>query len=218
MKNCIETHSGKFVDLLNPQPEQIDIYDMAWALSRVPRYVGHTTGQLPYSVGQHSLAAYRIACRLKNDEDGRLWDRFMTSVGDLGYVREYINTPVLLHVLVHDCSEAYLMDLPTPLKRLPGMAESYGVYERKMMEAIWASLGLSPPDQFTEDVIAWVDRYVLTVEVDNLIPSRGKDWTSLMKLSRHELEDFDLPRWPWAEYEEFKDVATELVAMVAERR
>ena len=48
----IETMTGKFVDLVNPDPATIDVRDIAWATSRMPRYVGHTISALPYTIGQ----------------------------------------------------------------------------------------------------------------------------------------------------------------------
>jgi len=49
----IQTFTGKFVNFLNPQPNTIDIVDIAHALAMVNRYAGHTP--LPYSVAQHSV-------------------------------------------------------------------------------------------------------------------------------------------------------------------
>lgn len=54
----IATRSGGKLDLLDPQPDQIDIKDIATALSRLPRFAGHTTEF--YSVAQHS---FHCSCR-----------------------------------------------------------------------------------------------------------------------------------------------------------
>jgi len=56
---CTETVSGKIIDLANPQVEDIDVKDIAWALSRINRYVGHTMSKLPYTVAQHSVEVSR---------------------------------------------------------------------------------------------------------------------------------------------------------------
>jgi uncharacterized protein len=56
-KNCIRTYTGRYVDVFNPKPEDIDIRDIAHALSYIPRFGGH----LPWfrSVAEHSIdAAY----------------------------------------------------------------------------------------------------------------------------------------------------------------
>jgi hypothetical protein len=47
----VQTHSGRAVDLLHPDPATILIEDVAIALSRICRYTGH----VPLSVAQHSV-------------------------------------------------------------------------------------------------------------------------------------------------------------------
>lgn len=53
MSSFILTSSGREVHLSNPRPEQIDIDDIATALSRLARFNGH--GTRFYSVAQHSV-------------------------------------------------------------------------------------------------------------------------------------------------------------------
>jgi len=52
-KTWMETISGRRMDLLNPDPDQIDIEDIAHQLGIIPRFTGAT--RFPYSVAQHSL-------------------------------------------------------------------------------------------------------------------------------------------------------------------
>jgi 5'-deoxynucleotidase YfbR-like HD superfamily hydrolase len=54
----IQTHSGLFFDFLNPQRDQIDIRDIAIALSNVCRFTGHVDAF--YSVAQHSVHVSRL--------------------------------------------------------------------------------------------------------------------------------------------------------------
>lgn len=49
----IQTHSGTMVDLVNPDPDTINIYDIAHALSYICRFTGHLNEF--YSVAQHSV-------------------------------------------------------------------------------------------------------------------------------------------------------------------
>ena len=49
----VQTHSGKRLDLLDPQPDQFDIDDIALGLSRTARWNGQTG--LLLTVAQHSL-------------------------------------------------------------------------------------------------------------------------------------------------------------------
>lgn len=49
----IATYTGKSLDLLHPEPDQVHVIDIAVALARMPRFAGHTTEF--YSVAQHSV-------------------------------------------------------------------------------------------------------------------------------------------------------------------
>jgi 5'-deoxynucleotidase YfbR-like HD superfamily hydrolase len=85
----VPTRSGKRVDLRNPDPASIDIEDIAVALSRIPRFNGHTRHFYSYSVAQHSVI---VADMLD-------WDR-----------------ETRLRGLLHDAHEAYIGDIVTPVK------------------------------------------------------------------------------------------------------
>lgn len=55
----IQTYTGKQFDLLDPKLDQIDIEDIAHALSQICRFTGHTASF--YSVAQHSLlVSYQV--------------------------------------------------------------------------------------------------------------------------------------------------------------
>jgi hypothetical protein len=54
----IETYTGKQLHFLDPKPEEIDIEDIANALSNECRYGGHTSSF--YSVAEHSLLVASI--------------------------------------------------------------------------------------------------------------------------------------------------------------
>lgn len=100
--DCIRTFSGKYLDVFNPDPEQICIEDIAHALANQCRFSGHTSKF--YSVAQHSVMVSR-----------RVPDRFK------------------LQALMHDASEAYMLDIPTPIKlKLP----AYMVAEKNLMHCI----------------------------------------------------------------------------------
>lgn len=86
----METASGRFVDLLHPDPATIQVGDIAHHLSLINRYGGGTS--IPVSVGAHTL----LVCDL------------------LAYLGA---TPaVQLGGLLHDAAEAYLSDVISPLK------------------------------------------------------------------------------------------------------
>lgn len=54
----ILTASGKHFDLIDPQPDMVEILDIASALSNICRFSGHC--RLFYSVAQHSVIASQI--------------------------------------------------------------------------------------------------------------------------------------------------------------
>lgn len=49
----VTTYSGRRFHILDPQPDEIDIYDIAWALSHVCRFTGHV--KYLYTVAQHCV-------------------------------------------------------------------------------------------------------------------------------------------------------------------
>ena len=103
----IQTFTGGQFWPLDPRAEELDIEDIAVALSRDCRYAGHC--KRFYSVAEHSVLMTRVA-RLNgfNKRDQRT-------------------------TLLHDASEAYLRDIPRPLKR--GL-QNYRDIEARLMEVI----------------------------------------------------------------------------------
>lgn len=101
----IQTYTGKAFDLLDPQPEQVDILDIAHALSNICRFTGHCRAF--YSVAQHSCLVARIVVDLWRREHG--YD---------------CPEEVALVALLHDAPEAYIGDVSTPLKRAIRVVES----------------------------------------------------------------------------------------------
>src|ERR1017187_6756440 len=112
----IQTYTGKVFDFDDPQPEQIDILDIAHALSNLCRFGGHTRWH--YSVAQHSIYVSRLC-----------------GLGALAPV-----WPMdALYGLLHDAAEAYCVDVPRPIKNeLTGYTEIEG----RVHAAVYAKLGL----------------------------------------------------------------------------
>jgi len=90
----IPTVSGKRLWLLDPREDEIEPFDFAYQLSRMPRYNAGTIGK-PYSVGQHSILGTRI-----------------------------IENAYKLHFLLHDVQEYIFHDIITPVKRCLGKVYS----------------------------------------------------------------------------------------------
>lgn len=51
--NCIRTVSGRYINVLDPDPDTIRIEDIAFALCKVQRFGGHLP--VDYSVARHSI-------------------------------------------------------------------------------------------------------------------------------------------------------------------
>ncbi len=104
----ILTHTRVMFDPVHPDPELIDIRDIAHSLSMLCRANGHFPTF--YSVGMHSINCCAEAAAR-------------------GYTRR-----VQLACLLHDASEAYLADVTRPVKKeLPRYLE----IEAPLQDAIW---------------------------------------------------------------------------------
>lgn len=104
---AILTYSGQYFDPLKPDPRAIRIIDIAHSLGNSCRYGGHCPRF--YSVAEHSLLVERL-------------------------MREAKRSPIeCFGGLMHDSEEAYLPDLPTPIKRnFPSFIEA-GINLRKVI-------------------------------------------------------------------------------------
>lgn len=76
----IETWSGRKVHLLDPQPEEIYIYDIAYSLGMQCRFTGHTSHF--YSVAEHSVLVSHLVPE-KLALDGLLHDAAEAYLSDL---------------------------------------------------------------------------------------------------------------------------------------
>jgi hypothetical protein len=122
--NSIRTRSGQYVNVLELDPDTIRIEDIAHALSMVPRFGGHLP--VPYSVGQHSLGVLNTVME---------WPQ------PAGTTAEEIRM-TRLQALLHDASEAYLGDMPSPIKQhLP----DFGALEERIMQVIAKKFGFPWP-------------------------------------------------------------------------
>lgn len=108
MADYIYTASKKKFYPLSPGPEDIDIADIAHALSMLARANGHFPSF-------HSVAQHCIECA--------------TEAMERGY-----SPRVCLGCLLHDGSEAYMSDVTTPVKN---HLENYRSYEENLSDMIY---------------------------------------------------------------------------------
>ena len=113
---AIQTASGVFFDIVNPRPEDVRIEDIAASLAKQCRFTGHTSSF--YSVAQHSVGVCDLLLEQGYPEAVQLWG------------------------LLHDASEAYLVDLPTPIKRHTHLGEIYCTVEDNVMSVICEKFGM----------------------------------------------------------------------------
>lgn len=133
--NWMQTAGGRQFWPLDPRAEEIFIDDVAHSLSNLCRYNGHSS--MFYSVAEHSVLVSRVL-------EG---------------------TGLELVGLLHDATEAYVADVPRPLKR---MLVGYADIEDGVWKAVAERFGL--PAEMPAEVHT-ADNAVLLAEK---IPLMGK--------------------------------------------
>ena len=130
----LQTVSGRWLNPFDPDPDQLDIGDIARALANLCRFGGHS--RVFYSVAQHSV----IVSELVEQRGGGAEDAFAA--------------------LMHDATEAYLGDMPHPLKHRSALGEAFRAAEGDLERAIRARFRIKP--EVPE--IKLVDRALLATE------------------------------------------------------
>jgi uncharacterized protein len=180
----LETVSGRKIDVSNPNPADIVIEDIAWALSRMPRFSGHSIPYTPYSVAQHCI---QVAEDLK----------------DYG-------PDIQLYGLLHDAAEAYINDLPSPVKHIPEIYAVIKKLEDSLMTAIYTALKIKLPTEQEEALVKVADKTQQAVEAYNFMYSRGKDW-NLPDVSFIKLQEFREPMTSIDSYHKFLSYFQDLI-------
>lgn len=135
----IITHSGSYFDYNNISYQNIDLEDIIYSLSRINRYLGHTVR--PYSVAEHTLRGLFMAIQMKY-------------------------TPLQqFHWLIHDFTEAYMGDCPSPLKKL---LPEFQVLEAKVAQAIMDFFALEPMTEEEQQLVHRIDHTMLILEMRDL--------------------------------------------------
>lgn len=182
-ESLIETKAGVFLDILNPDPNLIDIGGIAHSLSNQCRFSGWTNRH--YSIAEHSVNISYLVPR----EDA-------------------------FTALMHDATEAFLVDIPSPIKKL---WPAYYAIEQNLWNALrvkWPQL----PEKLPAEVKTADARICITEKIW-LIGEKGLDnsaWTGLMDhfkpyqpemLFTHDEGDEMEPRWAGALFlERFKEL------------
>ena len=136
----ITTYTGKHFDPVHPDMTQVDIHDIAHALSLICRGNGQVKSF--FSVGQHCINAAKEA--KERDYSERL----------------------ILACLLHDACECYMSDVPRPLK--PSMPE-YIRTEDHLLNLIYEKYLGSPLTTEEAALVKAVDNALLYYDLKELL-------------------------------------------------
>ena len=162
----IQTYTGRCVDPLNVDPEEVELADVAHALALKCRFGGHCREF--YSVAEHCVRV-SVLLQLTYRHDIRL----------------------LLLGLLHDASEAYLPDVVAPLKgrisvelRNEGQSTPFRSAELRAMDRILEGLGVDNlraclRDRKMRDAVKHADLTMLATEARDLMGDCDGEWISL---------------------------------------
>lgn len=136
----IRTFSGRFINLVSPDPADVFIGDIALHLSRICRFNGATKKW--YSVAEHSVWCAE-KCQALYPQDDRL----------------------AFQLLMHDAHEYVLYDFATPIKsKLVG----YGSLATKLQQAIYTRFQYWTTET-SRPIIKSIDKQALEWEWNNKV-------------------------------------------------
>lgn len=143
----MELASGNYFDFEHPEQSVFTIKDIAQGLANTCRFSGQATEY--YSVAEHTV---RVS-------------RYLQGIG--------YDVKQQLEGLHHDDSEAFITDVPRPIKIL---LPDYMALEQQVMDTILAGLGLEHLDVHAPEIKA-ADDWMLAQEAGEMLPSRGETWS-----------------------------------------
>jgi len=160
----IQTFTGKKFYPFDPRPEDVDLRDIAHALSLLCRFNGHS--ECFYSVAEHSIRASRLLC---------LYPTKYCPVqpGDDGTPdNNILGADLRLAVILHDAAEAYISDLPRPIKQqIPDFQE----LDHKISAAIAEAFEFDA-ELFSHPIIKKIDMAMLATELRDLMKLPTDPW------------------------------------------
>ena len=199
----LETVTGRMVNIAEPDPKDICIDDVAWGLSRISRFCGMTITEIPYNVAQHSIFVAREVLNIltRTEEYPELME-FFADISALSSSKIKIIETVLLGLL-HDASEIYTGDIPSPVKQIPELRAIVKKVEHKLMGAIYKAFELNEPTELQEIVIKHADKIAQKIEAHAFMQSRGNHWPNMPKVSLEKLQKFESPKKALESFHEF---------------
>lgn len=135
----IFTSSGKLVDPFTMGAADVNVRDIAHALSNIARWNGHTLFHI--SVAQHSVLTSQLA----------------KDVFDADVITQQA-------ALFHDAAEYLLCDLPSPLKAHPTFA-GYCTLHDRVRDVVFEAIGIG---EYSAETVHAADRMAMALEVRDL--------------------------------------------------
>ena len=178
----LQTVSGRWVNPFDPDPDQIELSDIARALANQCRFGGHC--RTFYSVAQHCV----VVSELTEAEGGSADDA--------------------LAALMHDASEAYLGDLPHPIKHRRQLGAAFRRAEEPLERAIRDRFSIAG----TSAAIKRIDRVLLATE-RRTFSAEAWHWPELSGV-----EPLDLELHAWSPDEAADAFVRRFEALDASRR
>jgi uncharacterized protein len=145
----------------DPRPEDVDIRDIAHALSLMCRFGGHS--RCFYSVAEHSIRVAAL-CSQKNK----------------------------LAALLHDAAEAYLVDLPRPIKYSGAMGFEYRKMEVGINIIIHQKFNIVPSVSAKKE-IDLADDILLATEARDLLGPHPIPWAALPEPLKETIQPWGTP-------------------------
>jgi 5'-nucleotidase len=145
------THSGTVMNLMEPRPEMVKLGDIAVHLSRIARFSGATDDF--YSVADHSVFVALIIKDLRGSVEQQIAGLF------------------------HDAHEAYIGDIPTPVKFALGDQASIAIEDlkRRLDIEIFDAMDVRWDDE-TALMVKHADAVALATERQCFMPASGPRW------------------------------------------
>jgi hypothetical protein len=171
----IETYTGRAFWPLAPTMDALSVIDIAHALSNQCRYSGHV--QFFYSVAQHCC----LLATWMGKHGGSALD--------------------CLQILMHDAPEAYLVDIPRPVKQY---MPQYRVWDHAINDVIrewlgWKDLPMLPIQDELDS------RIIVDERAQLMDKARRNDWG-------HRLEPLGIEITPWSPHEAEKQFLMQYAA------
>lgn len=169
----VTSHKGRVYNLFDLDMNGVSIDDVARSLARQARYIGHT--RQFYSIAQH---CYMLA-------------QSFLLIGEVAKAKQ---------ALMHDSGEAYMSDIPRPLKQL--ISDKIGPHEEELERRLAEKFGYKFP--YDEDVMV-ADKncaqYEMTVMMEHYIFTDYWDnekaekmflemWQTIGIMESYEVKDF----------------------------